>query len=132
MYCRSCGKEMNDAAVVCVSCGVPAGKGNKFCPVCGEETNPEAIMCVKCGASLEVKKEQTVGAKSKLVAGLLGIFLGGWGVHNFYLGFTKKAVIQIIVSVVTCGIGGIWGFIEGIMILCGKQTLDAQGNLLKD
>ncbi len=132
MYCRSCGKEMNDAAVVCVSCGVPAGKGNKFCPVCGGETNPEAIMCVKCGASLEVKPEQKVGAKSKLVAGLLGIFLGAYGVHNFYLGFTRKAVIQIIVSVVTCGIGGIWGFVEGIMILCGKQTVDAQGNLLKD
>ena len=58
--------------------------------------------------------------KSKMAAGLLGIFLGAWGIHNFYLGFNKKAIIQIVVSLVTCGIGGIWGFIEGIMILCGK------------
>lgn len=70
--------------------------------------------------------------KSKLVAGLLGIFLGGWGIHNFYLGFTKKAVIQIIVSLVTCGIGGIWGFVEGILILCGKIDTDADGNPLQD
>ncbi len=131
MYCRNCGKEINNEAVVCVNCGVPAGKGNGFCPSCGETVNPEAVVCVKCGASLENKKEEA-GDKSKLVAGLLGILLGAWGVHNFYLGFTKKAVIQIVVSLVTCGIGGVWGFIEGIMILCGKNNVDAAGKKLKD
>ena len=70
--------------------------------------------------------------KSKMVAGLLGIFLGAWGVHQFYLGDTKKGIIRIVVSLVTCGIGGIWGFIEGIMILCGKITTDAQGNPLAE
>lgn len=70
--------------------------------------------------------------KSKMAAGLLGIFLGAWGIHNFYLGFIKKAIIQIVVSLVTCGIGGIWGFIEGIMILCGKINTDANGNPLID
>lgn len=70
--------------------------------------------------------------KSKMAAGLLGIFLGAWGIHNFYLGFTKKAIIQIVVTLVTCGIGGIWGFIEGILILCGKIDADADGNPLQD
>lgn len=70
--------------------------------------------------------------KSKLVAGLLGIFLGAYGIHNFYLGNTKKGIIQIIVSLVTCGVGGLWGFIEGIMILCGKINTDANGVPLKD
>lgn len=70
--------------------------------------------------------------KSKLVAGLLGIFLGGWGIHNFYLGNTKKAIIQIVVSLVTCGIGGIWGLVEGILILVGNINTDANGNPLKD
>ena len=68
--------------------------------------------------------------KSKLVAGLLGIFLGGIGVHNFYLGFSGKAVIQIIVTLVTCGIGSIWGLIEGILILTGSINTDADGRLL--
>ena len=70
--------------------------------------------------------------KKKMTAALLGIFLGAWGIHNFYLGFTKKAIIQIIVSVCTCGIGGIWGFIEGIMILTGSINQDAEGNPLVD
>lgn len=66
--------------------------------------------------------------KSKIVAGLLGIFLGGLGVHNFYLGFTTRAIIQIVVSLVTCGIGSWWGIIEGILILCDKYTtVDANG-----
>ena len=132
MYCRNCGNEMSNEAAVCVKCGVPVGKGSGYCPTCGETTHPDAVVCVKCGASLEQKAAGGVGSKSKLVAGLLGIFLGGWGVHNFYLGFTKKAVIQIVVSIVTCGIGGLWGFIEGIMIICGKNSVDAEGNLLKD
>lgn len=70
--------------------------------------------------------------KTKMAAGLLGIFLGAWGVHNFYLGFTKKAIIQIVVTVVTCGIGGLWGFVEGILILCGSENFskDAAGNPL--
>lgn len=67
--------------------------------------------------------------KSKIAAGLLGIFLGGWGIHRFYLGYTKMGIIQIIVTLVTCGFGSIWGFIEGILILCGAQiTQDADGN----
>ena len=66
--------------------------------------------------------------KKKMVAGLLGIFLGGWGIHQFYLGDAKKGIIRIVVSLVTCGIGGIWGFIEGIMILAGSIKTDAAGN----
>jgi TM2 domain-containing membrane protein YozV len=55
--------------------------------------------------------------KSKLVAGLLQIFLGGFGVGRFYLGDTKTAVWQIVVTVLTCGIGSLWGLIDGIIIL---------------
>ena len=74
----------------------------------------------------------TPESKSKLAAGLLGIFLGGWGIHNFYLGFTGKGIAQIIVTIVTCGIGSLWGFIEGILILTGSINTDAQGIPLKD
>lgn len=68
--------------------------------------------------------------KSKVVAGLLGILLGSLGVHSFYLGNSKKGLIQIAVSVITFGLGGIWGFIEGILILVGKINTDAAGNPL--
>ena len=53
----------------------------------------------------------------KLIAGLLAIFLGAFGVHKFYLGYTKEGVIQLAVSIVTCGAAGIIGLIEGIIYL---------------
>ena len=65
-----------------------------------------------------------------MVAGLLGIFVGGFGIHNFYLGNISIGVIQIIVTLVTCGLGSLWGFIEGILILSGRITVDGEGKPL--
>ncbi len=131
MFCKNCGVKMNDNAAVCVSCGVAKGTGNNFCFNCGSKVDPSVAVCMNCGAPIN-GSVSAPNAKSKMAAGLLGIFLGGWGIHNFYLGFTKKAIIQIIVSICTCGLGGIWGLIEGIMILCGKINTDANGNPLID
>ncbi len=72
-----------------------------------------------------------VGPKSKLAAGLLGIFLGQFGVHRFYLGYVGIGIIQILVTCASCGIGGIWGFVEGIICLCGGMQ-DADGYELSD
>lgn len=76
-------------------------------------------------------------AKSKLAAGLLGIFLGWLGVHNFYLGYTGKAVGQLLLTILSCGtlsfVSAIWGLIEGILILTGSTiTTDASGRPLGD
>jgi len=73
-------------------------------------------------------------AKSKLAAGLFGIFLGGFGVHRFYLGYTTIGIVQIVVTIFTCGIGSLWGFIEGILYLVGSNgyTTDATGRPLRD
>ena len=72
-------------------------------------------------------------AKSKIVAGILGMLLGGIGVHRFYLGFTGIGVLQIFVTICTCGVGSLWGFIEGILILVGNTiTTDSTGRALKD
>ena len=83
--------------------------------------------------------EQPVGEpKSKVAAGLLAIFLGSLGIHNFYLGFNKRGLIQLLVSLLTCGIGaapmGIWALVEGILYLAGSSgyTTDANGVPLKD
>ena len=71
--------------------------------------------------------------KSKLIAGLFGILLGGFGIHRFYLGYIGIGVAQIVVTVVTCGVGAIWGLIEGILILVGSSiTTDAEGRTLKE
>lgn len=80
--------------------------------------------------------------KSKLAAGLLGIFLGCFGVHNFYLGNTGKAVAQLLLTVIGWiifigpAIASIWGLVEGIMILAshpGSQWhRDGKGVELQD
>ena len=57
------------------------------------------------------------GAEKKIVAGILGILLGGLGIHKFYLGYTKEGIIQIVITVCTCGFGSILGLIEGIIYL---------------
>lgn len=145
MYCRNCGEQfVTDQAAVCLKCGTQNGYGVNYCPVCGAAVNGAGEICMQCGASLKINPNVIPDAKSKMVAGLLGIFLGCFGVHNFYLGFTQKAVIQLICTlagfVLCCiGIGAfivlgieIWGIVEGIMILTGNINQDARGIPLKD
>ena len=57
------------------------------------------------------------GENKKLITGILGILLGGFGVHKFVLGYNKEGIIQIILTFVTCGAASIVGFIEGIIYL---------------
>lgn len=64
--------------------------------------------------------------KSKLVAGLLGILLGGFGVGRFYTGHVGLGVAQLIVTFVTFGLGSLWGLIDGIMMLAGNAK-DSNG-----
>ena len=127
----------------------------KFCTNCGSEIKKDAAFCSKCGAKIiEDNKDVVVGevvndgnnnnnntinngvAKSKIAAGLLGIFLGSFGVHNFYLGYTGKAVGQLLITVLSCGflsfVSAIWGLVEGILILTGSINVDAEGNYLID
>jgi TM2 domain-containing membrane protein YozV len=57
----------------------------------------------------------------KLVCGILGILLGGWGIHKFVYGATTAGVIMLCVSLLTCGFGALImypiGLIEGIIYL---------------
>ncbi|MCV7346403.1 hypothetical protein BST42_26280 [Mycolicibacterium rhodesiae] len=72
--------------------------------------------------------------KSKIVAGLLqllGLF-GLVGIGRIYLGYTGLGIAQLLVGLVTCGIGAvIWGIIDGVMILTDKVR-DPQGRPLRD
>lgn len=119
-----------------MKCGVMAGTGVSFCPNCGSRTDPNAVICVKCGAGFSQFLGEGTAHKSRLVAGLLGIFLGVFGIHNFYLGYNKKAVAQLLITVLTFGIfsfvSAIWGFIEGILILIGSIKKAADGTPLKE
>lgn len=139
MYCKNCGNKLVDNAAVCVKCGFAKGSGSKYCPNCGQILTEGAGFCVSCGASVETPVfEGTVQSegKSKIAAGILGILLGGLGIHNFYLGYTKKGLIQLLISVLSCGTlswaSAIWGLVEGILILTDSINVDAEGKPLKN
>lgn len=57
----------------------------------------------------------------KMVAGILAIIIGVFGVHKFILGYQKEGLIMLLITVLTCGIGGavisIIGLVEGIIYL---------------
>jgi TM2 domain-containing membrane protein YozV len=72
---------------------------------------------MKCTMSTEPVNPAPAGAEKKLVAGLLGILLGGFGIHKFYLGYTKEGIIQIAATFITCGLASVVGLIEGILYL---------------
>lgn len=116
------------------------------CPHCGGnkciETATNTYKCRYCGTTFttpdaphhsaenyngptyqqpaEVYEKQTViyekPAKNKIVAGILAIVLGGFGVHQFYLGHIGRGIIYLIFC--WAWIPSIIGFIEGIIYLC--------------
>lgn len=134
--CKNCGTLSDDTATNCPNCGAMLDAGQ---PMGQPMQQPVQNMGQPMGQQMPMGQQPMPGSvppgveqKSKMAAGLLGLFFGAWGIHNFYLGNTSRAVVQIIVSIVTCGVGGIWGFVEGIMILCGSIKTDANGVPLKD
>ena len=108
-----------------------------YCFNCGKKVNENQDVCLTCGVNLKKdKKIDNVNGKSKITAGILGIFLGCYGVHNFYLGYNGKAIAQLLITLLSLfllsWVSAIWGLIEGILILTGNIKKDASGNDLID
>lgn len=107
-----------------------------YCKYCGKKINEDQEVCLNCGKMVKDKvvTDESIKHKSKVAAGILGILFGGFGVHNFYLGYTGKAVAQLLITVLSCFllslVSAIWGFIEGILILTDSINEDANGNRL--
>lgn len=145
-HCKNCGEAYStDEAVMCVRCGVARDSGSNYCHNCGNPLAQDATVCLNCGVpNRSSAVVASTNAKSKIAAGLLGIFLGQFGIHNFYLGYNNKAILQLVLTIVgyvlCCILIGvlfvmatsIWGLVEGIMILVGKIDCDANGVKLTD
>ena len=85
----------------------------KFCNECGNELNFKAELCPQCGVRQAAMAAPN--GKSKTVAGILGILLGGIGVHKFYM----RQPIWGVAYILFCwtGIPALVGLIEGILYL---------------
>ena len=71
-------------------------------------------------------------------------FIGMFGIHNFYLGYMRRGLLQVIVSAVGLAlipflggfslgapiVMGLWGLLEGYQLITGAIRVDADGNFL--
>ena len=106
-YCTKCGAVNDDTATYCVNCQSPLSPVSGYQPMQSVNQNVS-------GAMTDWK---AMGADKKIVAGICGILLGGFGVHKFVLGYTTEGIIQIVITFVTCGVGSVLGLVEGIIYL---------------
>ncbi|MFC7218137.1 NINE protein [Streptomyces polyrhachis] len=65
--------------------------------------------------------------KSKIVAGVLQLLVGCFGVGRFYTGHTGMALGQLF----TCGGLGIWALVDGIILLVSPDPTDSDGRVLR-
>lgn len=90
-----------------------------FCRTCGQQIHPQAEVCPKCGVRQQQASTPSTGGKSKVTAGLLGILLGGFGVHKFYLGSVGLGIVYLLFF--WTGVPALIGFIEGIIYLSSSE-----------
>lgn len=105
---------MNEALVQRVK-----GTDEKFCTDCGQAIKAKAEICPKCGVR-QLAAPTAFGAtapngKSKIAAALLAFFLGGFGVHKFYLGQIGQGILYLVFF--WTFIPAIIAFIEFIILL---------------
>jgi TM2 domain-containing membrane protein YozV len=100
-----------------------------YCSACGNQVIASAFVCPKCGTKIAKPGGGGSGiglgegeSKPRMVYVLLALFLGGFGIHNFYAGRTNKAVVQLILGVVglllivPLIISAIWAIVEAITV----------------
>lgn len=132
-YCKNCGRQLEDDVVFCPTCGAnqQAEKSESQ-----SENNVENPI-VSTNQNKREEFGEKISGKSRAVAAILAILLGGFGAHNFYLGKTNYAIAQLLLTVIgwilIVGpfVSGIWAFVEFIIILCGSAK-DSEGLLVTD
>ena len=142
MYCSNCGNQISDDSKFCPECGAAQTLGgstntnggyyydtnNNYNNMNYNNNNGQGYQGYN---GYNEYGNYNGPRKSRLVAGLLQIFLGYFGIGRFYLGYTGMGLAQLFTSFL-CGVGYIWAFIDGILILCGKVDVDGKGVPLKD
>ena len=101
MYCKHCGKEISETAKFCDGCGAAVESGSQQPVINIVNTNMNGY-----GNYIH---------KKKWTAFWLCFFLGGLGVHRFYVGKTGTGILWLC----TGGLGAIGWFVDMIVILCG-------------
>lgn len=143
LYCPQCGKSMRVArdhirvTIVCPHCSYT------YRPAATTRLENSHLVSVTPAGLPEPRVAQPsiwqTESRSRVAAGLLGIFLGSLGLHRFYLGYNGIGLLQLAITVAAILIPGpslccaplvaVWGFTEGIFCLMGWMA-DADGRPL--
>ena len=153
MYCTNCGKQMPDGQSFCTACGAALQKNNSAQQAAYQPQSsnsqpapqPNQQMQQVSPPMTQVNQQTTpvyqggeVSDKSKTATALFSIFLGGLGIHRFYVGKVGSGIAMLLLSIfglilsaLIIGVPmliavGIWDIVDFIMILCGNFT-DGQG-----
>jgi TM2 domain-containing membrane protein YozV len=97
---------------------------------------------VRISVAVGARLRPSAWPRSRVLAGLLGVFLGAFGLHRIYLGYWRRGLTMLAITVVggffTLGLAalamGLWGFAEGLLVLSvrrGRYARDAYGKLLR-
>lgn len=106
-----------------------------FCKNCGAEVRENQAVCLNCGAAISEQMQNGMGTnsdpsvsdKSWLATLLICFFVGGFGIHRFYVGKVGTGLLWLF----TFGLCGIGTLVDFIMILC-KSFKDNEGKLIKN
>lgn len=128
-YCTCCGAQLEDDATYCISCGTKVQEKEKTVHNVNDNVNDnckpnwEDSNNSKWDQPRHDNVRPTTVRHNRIAAGVLNICLPGVG--NMYMGYVGKGIAQLILCF--CGVGAIWSFIDGILILCGNVATDAAG-----
>lgn len=149
--CKVCGRAMDDNYNVCPYCGTVPGDARDD----SQQTEPQQsdmgynappqYQAPPLRNDINQKNEPPEYTpaprpqRSAYVAAILAVFLGAFGVHNFYLDRKNRALMQLLIAVIgaalTFGVATlameVWAVIEGVKILKGEINTDGTGNMIK-
>lgn len=135
VFCPSCRESIHANAFSCPHCqtkirqapatpATPAPQPQRKCPTCHTLYPSPISACEQCRIPLGPTPQ------SKIVCAIIALIIP-FGIHRFMMGYTTIGILQIAVVTITCGMGCIWPFIEGFLILTGSLKM-ADGQDLLD